>query len=341
MNTLQRMITLSKIYTNYRKRKLTLNTLPIRLWIESSQRCNLACVMCPNKDIPKGEKGLMDLALYQKIIDEAKEFAHDINLHHRGEPLLHPQLAQMIRYARHGGLAVRFHTNATLLDAEQAEELVAAQPDLISISFDGLQKDLYEETRRGANFERTVANVLGLLDTRKRLGARKPYIVMETIDLPALRGRSDPDQVRALVELLKVRGLDELIIKDLYEWTTASSNAPCRQTHNVCTFPWYAMVICWDGTVTPCPQDFMAAIKLGNVRDQSIRTIWNGPSYLELRHHLVHDLQSLELCRKCDRLFRKQLAGLPFQYMIPFLSDQFLGYRQLRKLLGSSERNVE
>ena len=341
MTSLKRMATLAKIYVSYRSRKPILNTLPIRLWIESSQRCNLACVMCPNKDIPKDEKGLMDLRLYQKIIDEAKEFTHDINLHHRGEPLLHPQLAQMIRYADDAGLTVRFHTNATLLDADQAEQLVAAQPDLISISFDGLQKDLYEETRRGANFEQTVANILGVLDTRKRLRARKPYIVMETIDLPALRGRADSDRVRALVKVLRARGLDELVTKDLYEWATASSNAPCCHTHHVCTFPWYAMVICWDGTVTPCPQDFMAAIKLGNVRDQSIRAIWNSPPYLELRHHLVHDLESLELCRKCDRLFRKQLAGLPFQYMIPFLIDQFLGYRQLRKLLGSSERNPE
>jgi hypothetical protein len=79
---------------------------------------------------------------------------------------------------------------------------------------------------------------------------------------------------------------------------------------------------------------------MGNVRTSSLREIWNGDAYRKLRHQLAHDIDSLPLCRKCDRLRRKTVGGVPFQYMMTFLMDQLVGYnRRLRTLLGTSERN--
>ena len=66
--------------------------MPIRLWVEASLSCNLQCAMCPNKDIPASEKGIMSFSLFKKIIDEAKDFVSDIFIHHRGESLLNPNL---------------------------------------------------------------------------------------------------------------------------------------------------------------------------------------------------------------------------------------------------------
>jgi radical SAM protein with 4Fe4S-binding SPASM domain len=296
--------------------------------------------MCPNKSIPNAKKGNMDFELFRKVIDEAKEFVSDINIHHRGEPLTNPRLCEMIRYATNAGLRVRLHTNATLLDKKKAEEIIKAGPHWVSVSFDGFQKDLYEQVRKGAHFETTVSNVLGFLDARKRAKTRRPYITVERIDFAHHRDRMDESQVNDLVHQFKQRGIDEIILKKEFKWAVEDMSY-CSKTkdYNICTFPWYAMVICWDGTVTPCPQDYMATMKLGNVGDASIKEIWNSEPYQLLRRKLVYDVQSLSLCRGCDRLCRRKIVGLPFQYMIPFLSDHFLGYGTIRRMIGSFERN--
>jgi radical SAM protein with 4Fe4S-binding SPASM domain len=296
--------------------------------------------MCPNKEIAGADKGNMDLDLFRKVISEVKDFVGDVNIHHRGEPLANPHLCEMIRYATGAGLAVRFHTNATLLDSDRAQEIVAAQPDWVSISFDGFQKDIYEEVRRGAVFEQTVSNILGFLEARRRAKSRRPYISVERIDFERYRQQTDPSQVSALAARFKAAGLDEIVVKQEFHWVTESSPERCAErAYSVCTFPWYAMVVCWDGTVTPCPQDYMARMALGNVNEKGIRQIWNDGPYQRLRWMQVNDIDRLSLCRKCDRLCRKQVAGLPFQYMIPFLMDHFVGYGPLRRLIGSFERN--
>jgi len=119
---------MGRIYLAYRRRQETLHHLPLRLWIETASCCNLRCVMCPNKDVATNAKGLMRLELFQKIIDQARHFALDINLHHRGEPLMNPALFDMISYAKAAGLKVRFHTNGTLLDEVKARRLLEAGP---------------------------------------------------------------------------------------------------------------------------------------------------------------------------------------------------------------------
>ena len=348
---------MGRIYLAYRRRQAALNYLPLRLWIETASCCNLRCVMCPNKDVAAAEKGLMSLELFQKIIDQARHFALDVNLHHRGEPLMNPAFFDMIRYANAAGLKVRFHTNGALLDEVKAHRLLEAGPNLVSFSFDGFTKETYERVRVGATFEKTRDNIMRLVALRRELLLKKPYVVIEKIRFrnQAAEGdpaTGDPAAVQALRRRFLEAGVDEIIEKEEYVWAEPARNAthsvaggPAapevakKRTCTVCTFPWYAMVICADGTVTPCPQDFHAVLKLGNARETPLKEIWNGPAYRQLRRQFATDIESLTLCRKCDRLRRKTIGGVPLQYIATFLTDQLLSYGRLRKWLGTHERN--
>ncbi|MDP2990405.1 MAG: radical SAM protein [Kiritimatiellota bacterium] len=331
---------MGRMYLAYRRRQATLQHLPLRLWIETASCCNLRCVMCPNKDVAAADKGLMPLALFQKIIDQARHFAFDVNLHHRGEPLMNPALFDMIRYANAAGLKVRFHTNGALLDEVKARRLLEACPDLVSFSFDGFTKETYERVRVGATFEKTRDNILRLVALRREGARKKPYVVIEKIMFRNRAAENDSSAVQTLHRQFLEAGVDEIIEKEEYVW--AGPGAPevaNKRTCTVCTFPWYAMVICADGTVTPCPQDFHAVLKLGNARETSLKEIWNGPAYRQLRRQFATDIESLTICRKCDRLRRKTVGGVPLQYMTTFLTDQLLSYGRLRKWLGTHERN--
>jgi radical SAM protein with 4Fe4S-binding SPASM domain len=340
MNYISKFLALSKILIDYKQRNVLLPTMPIRLWIESSLVCNLSCIMCANKDIPGHEKGIMDFNLFKKIVDEAKFFVHDINIHHRGEPLFNENLAQMILYAKQAGLKVRFHTNATLLTKDKVEEIMAAKPDLISVSFDGFRKDVYEEVRRGASYENTLNNIKLLLTVKREKSYSFPYIIIERIDLKEYSAIVDQKSINKLTKVFKDWGADEVITKKEYNWVTSCSKKPQKKlSYNICTFPWYAMVICWDGTVTPCPQDYMAILNMGNIQEYSIKDIWNSKAYIKLREDLISNKPIAAVCAKCDRLYRKQFAGLPVQYMVTFLIDNFAGYGSFRRLIGSGERN--
>lgn len=329
-----------RVYLAYRRRQAELHHLPLRLWIETASCCNLRCVMCPNKDVAAANKGLMPLELFKKIIDQARHFALDVNLHHRGEPLMNPALFDMIRYANAAKLKVRFHTNGALLDEVKARRLLEAGPNLVSFSFDGFTKETYERVRVGATFEKTRDNILRFVALRRELGLQKPYVVIEKIRFRNQADAGDPAAVQALRRQFLEAGVDEIIEKEEYVWAeTGTTEGAGQRSFSACTFPWYAMVICADGTVTPCPQDFHAVLNLGNARETSLKNIWNGPAYRQLRRQFAADIESLTICRTCDRLRRKTVGGVPLQYMTTFLTDQLLSYGRLRKWLGTHERN--
>mgnify|MGYP006420464909 CR=1 FL=1 len=340
MKTPASLFRLGRTLSEYKRKRETVHSMPVRLWVETSTVCNLECTMCPNKDLPPESKSVMDLALFEKIVDEASGFANDIYLHHRGEPLINPQLFSMIRYAEDAGLRTRFHTNGTMMTSRRADNLLDAAPSMISFSVDGFSKEPYERVRQGASFEKTIENILYLTRRKRERKLKKPYIVVERIRFKEPDPEESEEAISAVRQQLLDAGVDEVIEKDEYEWTqgdTPEQSGP--RVRDCCTFPWYAMVICADGTVTPCPQDFEAAMPMGNVRNASLREIWNDEPYRKLRRAFREDLDSLELCSKCDRLCRKTVGGVPVQYAKTFFVDQFLGYGKLRKLVGTAERN--
>ncbi len=341
MNRLQKAKRLYAIMKEYKAGNLSLKSRPIRLWFDSSSYCNLKCTMCPNKDLSGDARGTMDFGLFTKVIDQVVGHVGDINLHHRGEPLLNPRLFDMIRYARERDIRVRFHTNGCLMTEDKAAAIIDAQPDLISFSIDGFEKDAYEKVRIGGTFDETVANVMKLLELRRKSRKKLPYVVVERINFAGQEISPEAEKkAAALHKEFLAAGVNEVVVKEEFVWAEdemAKRETP--QTYKKCTFPWYAMVVGWNGDVTPCPQDFFAKMVMGNLAEQTVEEVWNGEQYRDLRDNLQNDLDALDMCRRCDRLCRKTVRGLPLQYMVPFMVDHFVGYNKLRSWLGTAERN--
>jgi len=261
----------------------------------------------------------MDMAVYERILDEAGAFVYDINLHHRGEPTLHPDLDRMIQMARGKDLRVKLHTNGTTLTESLSERLLASDLSLISFSFDGYCAEMYEKTRVGARFEKTLNNIRRFLEMKKKRPGARVKTVMELMEL-----NGDPvpaDEKKGFVRSLKKQGLDRLIVKKPHNW---GGNIDIR-THDSkwfapCTFPWHALVILWDGRVGPCPHDFFAKTILGDVRHQTLREVFNGTPAQQLREEMAKKdfSQVRESCRGCDSIRRSRILGFPaasFKYI--------------------------
>ncbi len=299
-------------YHYWLKKQVEVPYMPYRLWIEPTNRCNLSCVMCPNKEFKKEELGFMDFKLFKKIVDEAQGWIYDINLHHRGEPTLHPRLIDMIDYAKELDFSVKLHTNGTTLTEKMAQNLIDVRLDLISFSFDGYASDVYEKIRGGAKFEETLSQIHRFLETKQMGGHNKPKTVMEVMEL-----NQDADSLRAkpaFIQELKKRGLDRFIVKKPHNWAgNVDLKTGDSTSFTACTFPWHSLVVCWDGMTGPCPHDFFGKIVLGDMRSDTIASTFNSQASIRLREQMFQGtFEALdEPCKSCDSVRRKRFLGMP------------------------------
>ncbi|MDH7512822.1 MAG: SPASM domain-containing protein [Clostridiales bacterium] len=309
-----------QVYRAYKQKKTELPYLPVRLWVEATSICNLRCVMCPNKDLKKEDKGFMDVSLFQRIIDEASRFVFDVNLIHRGEGLLHPEFPRLVEYAREAGITTKFHTNATLLDGRKSHDLITAGLDQISFSFDGYDKPTYESIRVSADFDKTLSNIVKLLQIKKQRKSKKPYAILELINFPDIYKDSDRRQRKEFLEHFQGLPLDRIELKEMHNWAGEINGPKKGKKYSPCTFLWQALIIFWDGAVLPCTQDFFGYYILGNVKDASLAEIWNNDKIVRLRKKILNrDITDLETCSGCDRLWREQFLGVPREYLWKFL----------------------
>ena len=340
--------TMRKIRSAHKERRIILDYMPLRLWVELTNICNLKCKMCPNSSPGKSPRGYMSLKTFQKLIDQAQHHVYDINLSHRGESLLNPDIAQMVGYAAEMKVATRLNTNATVLDQKMARELIEAGLDFISFSFDGLDPELYEKIRIGANYDQVLQNIITFLKLKKELHSHTPYTMIEILALPGTDQR--PEKLEQFRRHFASLPVDKITVKPVHNWggnieigdrNSASGETP-KMNYCPCTNIWYAMVVLWDGSVPLCVQDWYDDNKLGNINDCSIVAMWNSETIVNVRELLANEqYHQCEICSHCDLLWRPALKGVPKLNLVGFLSDTLIGYGRARRLIAPLERKLE
>src|SRR5262249_39113137 len=88
---------------------------PRTVAIDPLARCNLACPLCPTgRGHPTSRgKGILSVALYSEILDQLPR-VRTVRLYNWGEPLIHPQIDQLIAIAARRGIAVHAHSHLSL-----------------------------------------------------------------------------------------------------------------------------------------------------------------------------------------------------------------------------------
>lgn len=304
---------LAQITWHYRfRRSLEVPYAPYRLWIEPTNQCNLKCVMCPNHALPRSSLGFMDFGLYRSLIDQVAGAVHDVNLHHRGEPTLHPKLVDMVAYADSKGVKIKLHTNATALTENLSRGLIQAGLRVMSFSFDGYKAETYEAIRIGAKFDRTLVHIQRFLKLKRELKADRLRTVVEVMEL--WDAPPDPAARREFSATLRSLGLDRLIVKKPHNWAgSVPLDTFASPSVTACTFPWHALVVLWDGRVGSCPHDFFADIVYGDARNEPLSVLFNGPRIRDLRARMLRrSLSALEKpCSACDSTRRPRMSGIP------------------------------
>jgi len=316
MQNLKYYIRLFKLFWEFKRRKSRVKSLPVRMWIEMSSDCNLKCVMCPNKDLPDEKRGHMDFNIFKKVVDEAKDFIFDVSFLHRGESLLHPQFSKLLKYGTQFNWKTKLHTNGVLLNDKMSKDIIESQLYRLSFSFDGYTPETYEKIRVGANFNQVVENIKRILVLRNEMKSDYPKVAIELIDLPNSE-ISDMDKRKKFLKNFEGLGLDDLVIKKIHNWAGYIKLKKKKQKFTPCTYLWHGLLILWNGVAMPCSQDFFEHYPLENVKDKTIKEIWNGERLVNLREkHINQDIDDLETCSNCDRIWRKTFMGIPSEYLL-------------------------
>lgn len=335
MKKISRFKTLFRSYIHYMKGSAELPYHPFKLWVEPTNKCPLSCPMCPNSKKPEGYlQGFMDLALYKELISQIRGKVSHINLHHRGESLLHPDLPSMIRLAGENGIRTSIHSNGVLLSKELSKDIIASGLDFLSFSFDGYDKKTYENIRIGADFDNTLNNIKNFLSLKASAKSKTPFSVIEFIDFDY--SKEQLNQIIELTERIDCKELDQIIIKKVHNWAgnlqkqTKENN--CKRHYSPCTFPYYALTVFFDGSIVPCPQDFFGKLILGNLKESNLLNIWNNEKSIYLRKKFkTREIKDLSPCSECDMIFRRNILGIPASNLSNFLKENLLGFSRSSK----------
>ena len=173
--------------------------------------CNLRCAMCLVSYRPPVNKvdGAMPLPLFQRLVEDLPDL-RQLTLQGLGEPLLAPDLLTMIRMAKARGVRVGFNSNATLLHARRAAELVDSGVDWLHVSLDGADASTFEQIRDRASFSTVVENLTRLVEAKRRAGSATPSVRVVFVAM-----RRNVAQLPALVRLLAGIGVSELRVQNL------------------------------------------------------------------------------------------------------------------------------
>jgi len=270
---------------------------PTHIDIEASSACQMRCPMCKTTEMTNSGidfAGFMDEGLYRKIIDECADSSlYSIKLSWRGEPLLNPKIVEMVAYAKEKGIKdMAFLTNGERLNKELAERLVMAGLDWISVSFDGMG-EVYNRVRKPAVFEEMVDKITYMRRYRDKLGLKRPLIRVQSVH-SAIRGFE--------VKFLEL--WDGIADRVNFIADQKRSIKPTDYRHDpfyVCPSPWQRMCIAWDGKVAQCYGDYMMGNVLGDVSSQSLRRIWHGERFRELRRLMKNSRRlATKPCQTCS-----------------------------------------
>ena len=136
--------------------------------VEITSRCATSCQFCPQTVLQDTWIGNnMSLGLFRDSIAPDLDQFEMVYLQGWGEPLLHPDLWEMLALAKAQGCRTGFTTNGLVLTEERARRIVELGVDILSCSLAGATAELHESLRCGTSFSHILENISRLLVLRE------------------------------------------------------------------------------------------------------------------------------------------------------------------------------
>jgi MoaA/NifB/PqqE/SkfB family radical SAM enzyme len=315
-------------------------SVPRMLLYSPVTQCNLNCIHCISAET-RTKASKLPASFKEKMLEwSSAGKLETISSDYSGDILWAD--------ARFGGeldfitsLGIPFHidTNGVYLTAEVSARLCQMLVGSLNISLDAARPETYKRIRKGSlPLSEVVANIAELMSARKEAGVNFPVSISFTIM------RSNLEEWPEFVRMGKELGVDIVIARHLEAFTpemeeeslwhdqtafnamrleiealsqslgiVATIPSPFSGTaqtgRNLCTVPWTSAVLLGNGDVAAC---CVPGTVMGNLNENTMEEIWNGPRYRELRT-TVNSSKPSPVCAACP-MFRK--TDNPDSYLI-------------------------
>ena len=187
----------------------TVEKEPVCLYLETTNRCNLACTTCPRTFEALEPPADMSWTLFTSIVDQCPRIARVV-LHGVGEPMMVRDLPRMIRYLKDRSSYVLFNTNGTLLTPKRGMELIDAGLDELRVSLDAAEPKAFALVRGRHMFDQILRNLRRFTALQRELQAATPRVSLWLTGLKETIG-----QLPAFVRLAHELGIGEVYLQRL------------------------------------------------------------------------------------------------------------------------------
>ncbi len=254
---------------------------PLHIDFQLVDECNMRCTFCP-RDKPvmeamgatellnRGTK--LPLERFKQVIDEGERHGlRAINLGSTAEPLIHPDIVEMVRYARqHGVFDIRMITNALLLKEPMLRNLYEAGLTYLGISIDAFTQETYRKVRKN-RLDRVVNNALLAVQIRKEMNLEFPRIRTSFVNSPEAAG-----EFPQFLEFWKDK-VDFVELQDYDDFMSPPSNF-----HFTCVEP-HRRLMLWASGIVGCITWTAERYPYGHIHSQTIKECWDSVAAQTLR----------------------------------------------------------
>jgi len=275
---------------------------PYSLLCELTYRCPLQCPYCSNPLDFARHTAELTTDEWQRVLTQAAALGVVQAHFSGGEPLLRPDLPQIIHYARGLGLYTNLSTGGTLLDEKLAKQLRAAGLDSLQVSIQDAEPEISDRLAGGppsfktkiraahiakqSGFSLTLNEVIhrqniehidAMVALAEELGAERLELANTQFNGWALKNRAAllptraqveraMDSARAAQQRLKGRMDILYVLPDYFE----SFPKPCL-------YGWgrVFITVAADGLILPCQTAReIRGLKFENVRNSTLSETW-------------------------------------------------------------------
>jgi len=156
---------------------------PRTIALEASSACQLRCPACPNAEGKIRStlgSGFLKFADFKSTLNN-NTYVNEVFLSEWGEPLLNPELIEMLQYAYKNGVRLIASSNLNTMTRSLAEALVKYQFHYLVCSIDGADNGSYHAYRRGGSFERVIDNIKMINEFKRAYHSKYPELTWQYI----------------------------------------------------------------------------------------------------------------------------------------------------------------
>lgn len=121
-----------------------------QIYFYLTEGCNLACRHCwlsPKLQNESATSPTLSSELFKSILEQAKPLGLTAVKLTGGEPLMHPEINEILRIVKHQDIFFSIETNGVLCTRQLAAEIASGKKTFVSVSLDGADAETHEWVR--------------------------------------------------------------------------------------------------------------------------------------------------------------------------------------------------